>query len=72
MGQMALSLALAFAPVFITNLFAFTTEHHILGGNLTWVVLVVMGSLAFMHTFVLKEASHDWRQNLKDDLGESS
>jgi len=68
MGQMSLSLAMAFAPAFITTLFAFTVEYNLLRGNLTWVVLFIIGTLSFIHTLILKEASHDWRQDLKDEL----
>lgn len=69
---MSLSLAMAFAPAFITTLFAFTVEYNLLRGNLTWVVLFIIGILSFVHTLILKDVSHDWRQDLKDELEESS
>ena len=71
MGQMALSLAMAFAPAFITTLFAFSVENKMLGGNLPWIVLIIIGSISFLHTLTLKESAHDWREDVKDELEDS-
>lgn len=41
------SIARGIAPTFVSSLFAFSVEHRqILGGNLVWVVLVIIASVA--------------------------
>ena len=64
---MAFTLPLAIAPAFITSAFAFSIEHEeILHGNLVYVIQLVIGLGGALHSLTLKEATHDWREDVKD------
>ncbi|KAI5122776.1 hypothetical protein M0805_000120 [Coniferiporia weirii] len=66
-SQMAIVLPQAFAPAFVTSLFAYSISSGILGGNLIWIVLSGISCIASVHCLTLKEPTHDWR---KDDENE--
>ncbi|EJC98141.1 MFS general substrate transporter [Fomitiporia mediterranea MF3/22] len=68
-GQMAFTLPLAIAPAFITSVFAFSIEHEeILHGNLVYVIQLVIGLGGALHSLTLKEATHDWREDVKEHI----
>lgn len=58
LAQMVQSLMFAVAPAFATNLFAFTIENHILGGNLMYVMMLCLAVVAMAHSFTLREPDH--------------
>ena len=65
---MATTLPLAFAPAFITSLFAFSLKHEqYLNGNLVYVVMLVVGVLGALNCLTIKEPTSDWRDELDDE-----
>jgi MFS family permease len=65
-SQMAISLPQALSPAFVTSLFAYSIESGIAGGNLIWIVLTMTCAVAAVHSLLLKEPSHDWRQEIEE------
>ena len=55
LSQVLLHFGEALAPALITSLFAYSLEHRILGGNLTYVALLVIGILGVIQAFTLEE-----------------
>lgn len=52
---MVLNLTMALAPVSVTSLFAFSIESQILGGNLVYVVMLVLSMVGAVHSLALRE-----------------
>lgn len=52
---MTLSVGFALVPTCITSLFAFSVDHHVLGGNLVYVVMISLGVLAALQALTLKD-----------------
>ncbi|EJC98142.1 MFS general substrate transporter [Fomitiporia mediterranea MF3/22] len=72
-GTMATTLPLAFAPAFVTTMFAFSIKHEaILHGNLIYVILLPIGLVGAVHSLTLKEVTHDWREDIKDHEGDEN
>lgn len=64
---MALTLPLAIAPGCITSAFAFSIKHEaILNGNLVYVFMLVIGLIGAINCLTLKDATHDWREDAKN------
>lgn len=58
---MVTSLGFAIAPAFVTSLFAFSIRIEFGHGILVWIVMLFITTLGAMHSLVLKEPEHDWR-----------
>lgn len=52
---MTYNVGFAVTPASITSLFAYSVEHHVLGGNLVYLVMIVIGVLASVQCLALKE-----------------
>ena len=52
---MVLNFTMALAPVSVTSLFAFSIESQILGGNLVYVVMLVLSVVGAVHSLALRE-----------------
>ncbi|KAH8114502.1 MFS general substrate transporter [Phellopilus nigrolimitatus] len=71
-SQMAIVLPQTIAPAFVTSVFAFSVSSNILGGNLIWIVLLCISCIASVHSLTLKEPTHDWREDYKSQVSETS
>ena len=47
--------AMAFTPWGVTSLFAFSIENHILGGNLVYVIMVLIAVVAVIQVCFIKD-----------------
>ncbi|KAI5122012.1 hypothetical protein M0805_008004 [Coniferiporia weirii] len=56
LAQMVQTFTMALAPAFVTNLFAYSVESQILGGNLIYAVMLAMACLGALHALTIKEA----------------
>lgn len=66
-SQMTLILPQAISPALGNSLFAASIYDNILGGNLIWVVMLAMTTIAWVHSLTLKAPTHDWRENIDRD-----
>lgn len=58
LAQMVQNLMMAIAPAFVTNLFAFSIESRILGGDLVYVVMLGLGVVGALHSLTLRKPDH--------------
>ncbi|KAG9122869.1 hypothetical protein FRC07_000573 [Ceratobasidium sp. 392] len=66
-AQMSMILPQGLSPALGNALFAASIYQNILGGNLVWVVLLVLTGFAGLHSLTLREPTHDWRAGLERD-----
>ncbi|KAG8693332.1 hypothetical protein FRC09_010578 [Ceratobasidium sp. 395] len=69
-AQMSMILPQALAPAVGNALFAASIYQKILGGNLIWLVLLVLTGFAVLHSLTLREPTHDWREGIDRDDGD--
>ena len=55
LAQILFNVSAALAPSMITSVFAYSIEHHALGGYLIYVVMVIIGVVAALHCLILKD-----------------
>jgi len=70
-SQMAISLPQALAPAFTTSLFAFSINCTFAHGNLVWIIFLFITCSAAIHSLLLKEPTHDWRDESHSHSAES-
>ena len=56
---MVYSLGYAVTPASITSLFAYSVGHHILGGNLVYLIMMIIGILGAVQCLLLKDLGSD-------------
>ncbi|KAF8609314.1 MFS general substrate transporter [Ceratobasidium sp. AG-I] len=66
-AQMSTILPQAISPALGNSLFAASVHRNILGGNLIWLVLLVLSVSAWVHSLTLKAATYDWRETIDHD-----
>ncbi|KAL5524633.1 hypothetical protein ACEPAF_9773 [Sanghuangporus sanghuang] len=69
-SQMVMLLPQAVIPAAVASLFAWSISSNILGGNLIWIVLIVIVSISSLQCLTLQEPTHDWREDYKNQLAE--
>ncbi|KAH8111331.1 MFS general substrate transporter [Phellopilus nigrolimitatus] len=55
LAQMVQTFTMAIAPAFVTSLFAFSVNNHVIGGNLVYVVMLAMSCVGALHCLTLRE-----------------
>ncbi|KAF8305973.1 MFS general substrate transporter [Clavulina sp. PMI_390] len=63
--QMSLIVPEGFAPAISTSLFAYCAERQLLNGYLQWVIFAIITSVAAIQSLMLKEPTHDWREDAR-------
>lgn len=64
---MILSIGYAVVPTCITTLFAYSVDHHVLGGNLVYVVMVFLALLGALQALTLKDPAAAKRNEQEAD-----
>jgi len=56
------------SPAIATSSFSLSIQSEILGGNLIWAALFVVGVAGFVHSMTLTTTNRDWREEVPKDV----
>ena len=64
------SVGQALSPAFVTSLFAFSIQSHILGGNLVYIAMLLISAIGVIQSFKVIDSSEKLSIDLpKSDAG---